>query len=405
MIIRFCKIWGLTIKRGIDRLKTGQSTIVLTICIFMNISCGKVINQKRDLEMYQKNISFLALENQCKGQVKESSISKSIRDLYLNAFQNSPQSFFSIPSRQYNYDTPMILSFEKMNKRYQKLKDEIDFSKNAEEIFYLYHESKRYESQKCSFNELREKKKFDIRSYLELTKEFNNKTCEDGECYKLDDSERFRENIIDQCKSFFGEVKCKAEFGINQKNRTVDRMFRYYYRRFKNERFNALFKLRPDHQKYHCQKLADDRVIMNVKVLKGAYPQQWPSDLLKNVEEMWSNKKFTLRLDIVNTYSDGTITLIPIDKGISYVSESNNRIVYLSTQNDVLATKRILAHEFGHVLGFMDCYIEFFDDTKKELVYYEASKDSNNIMCSLREGVQVEDEYLGQLAQSSCLFN
>lgn len=40
-----------------------------------------------------------------------------------------------------------------------------------------------------------------------------------------------------------------------------------------------------------------------------------------------------------------------------------------------------LAHEFGHVIGFKDCYFEYYDAAANELVSYQL--DTRNLMCSL----------------------
>lgn len=41
----------------------------------------------------------------------------------------------------------------------------------------------------------------------------------------------------------------------------------------------------------------------------------------------------------------------------------------------------ILAHEFGHILGFFDCYIDLWDEAAQTQTYYEL--DRTNLMCSL----------------------
>jgi len=53
----------------------------------------------------------------------------------------------------------------------------------------------------------------------------------------------------------------------------------------------------------------------------------------------------------------------------------------------------ILAHEFGHTLGFPDCYLEFFDEEKQMIVAYQIHLD--NIMCSRAGRMQnVHYDYL-----------
>ncbi len=57
------------------------------------------------------------------------------------------------------------------------------------------------------------------------------------------------------------------------------------------------------------------------------------------------------------------------------------------TEWDVQWTIR---HEFGHSLGFPDCYIEFFEPSSQEIINYQI--DTSNLMCS-RMGVLQEKHY------------
>ena len=43
--------------------------------------------------------------------------------------------------------------------------------------------------------------------------------------------------------------------------------------------------------------------------------------------------------------------------------------------------ERTLAHEFGHILGFPDCYVEFWSESEEAFIYY--TLDPENRMCSL----------------------
>ena len=378
-------------KKWSDCLKNRQSSFLVVTFIFLSISCGKVINHKKERELINTNVSFLMMERECHNQIApESQIAKSIRELYQSAVEHSPQSFFYIYPRSYDYKNPLVLSLESMNRIYLSIKDEPTQNQNAEELYYLYNGSRRFEDQKCLMDNLRQKKKNDLRSYFDIV----NKSGLNSD----------KENALELCRSFSGNAYCQEEFKISQKNNKTKAMIGAYFARFKKERYDPLFKLRSSHQMYNCQKLEDDKIVMTIKVLEGSFSHDWLVELAEYVEEVWSNQKFSLKLELVKTYSRDVVTLLPVQKGISYVPDNNNRIIYLSNLFDLQITKRIFAHEFGHVLGFPDCYIEFFDDFKKELVYYELSKNNINIMCSLKEGVKVQDDYFAQLIQNSCLF-
>jgi hypothetical protein len=45
-----------------------------------------------------------------------------------------------------------------------------------------------------------------------------------------------------------------------------------------------------------------------------------------------------------------------------------------------------IRHEYGHTLGFPDCYVEFYDIDREMIVNYQL--DLDNLMCSRRGHLQ-----------------
>ncbi len=58
--------------------------------------------------------------------------------------------------------------------------------------------------------------------------------------------------------------------------------------------------------------------------------------------------------------------------------------------------RRVIRHEYGHVLGFPDCYVEFYDSEAKAIINYQI--DTTNLMCSRRGKLQ-EKHFLELQAQ------
>ena len=375
----------------------------------MALSCGRVMNVKSDSALISKNVSLLMMESQC-GQsgIHESSIAKEITDYFVSEKSKAPELFIFIQPILYIPDSPLVISLDIMEKSYHSIQLQSDPTKQAEDLFRLYVGSRRFEDQKCSFNNLVQKKKNDIRPYLSLQK-ICPQTDSGSNCHEADfertsvNKKRLMDNTLNLCQSFNNIVNCLAEYKINQSNHTEALMANRYYKRFEIERFNSLFQLRPNHFKYDCQR-DSDKTIMTIKILDHFIDHDKLIDLLSYVESTWTRNNFAIKFELVSENVAGVVSIVPTEKGISYVPDNNNRIVYLSNSNDNESAKRVLAHEFGHVLGFPDCYIEFFDDTKNELVYYEISQ-KNNIMCTLKPGTIVPDDYFNQLEQNSCLFN
>jgi hypothetical protein len=360
---------------------------------------------------FERDVSFIMMENQCINLTSEvSSVSKEIERFYLNQQELYPQNFFYLSPRSYNYENPLVLSLENMKLSLDQMKNHSNLSQNAEELYHLYNSSRRYEDQKCSFKHLAENKKKDLRPYLnfahDCTKKYKNELCDESEYIGMsaDKAKWTKSNLLELCRAFSNDVNCQSEYILNQKNGSLGAMIQKYYLKFQTEQFLALFQLRPSHLKYNCQ-ASGDKIVMVIKIMDGPLDHDYLESLLLFVEKVWSNKNFSLKFELVKNHTSEVIEILPSNKGISYVPDFNNRLVYLSTQLEFQTAQRVLAHEMGHVLGFPDCYIEFFDDSKKELVYYEISKSNFNIMCSLKEGVQVPEDYFVQIAENSCLFN
>ncbi|MBY0413369.1 MAG: hypothetical protein K2Q18_04360, partial [Bdellovibrionales bacterium] len=259
-----------------------------------------------------------------------------------------------------------------------------------------------------------EKKKDEVRPYL-IMRDFCLEKDKQEYCSaqgftdltKLE-SKLIEENVIKICKSFEGErngsAVCQLQVQNNRKSRTLSKLVNSYQKRFKSERFNKLFSLRSTHQKFSCEKDVIDRTQMEIKILNRGWNTTILETLIQFVNATWSRENFILSLSLVEEMGSDVVEIVPTSGGVSYVPDNNTRRVYLSTNLDFETQKKVLAHEFGHVLGFPDCYIEYFDKGQKTLIYYELENGDTNIMCTLKAGVNVPISYLEELSQKSCVF-
>ena len=112
--------------------------------------------------------------------------------------------------------------------------------------------------------------------------------------------------------------------------------------------------------------------------------------LRDNIEDEWKLNDWHLRLNFqaANDTDDYT-THVEFEPGaLPHVNEVAGSIITMDanaplTEYDVRWTIR---HEFGHVLGFVDCYIEFYDSSRAAIVQYQL--DLDNLMCSRKGHLQ-----------------
>ncbi|OYZ23955.1 MAG: hypothetical protein B7Y39_02745 [Bdellovibrio sp. 28-41-41] len=101
------------------------------------------------------------------------------------------------------------------------------------------------------------------------------------------------------------------------------------------------------------------------------------------IQKAWSNgqQKVTLRYvenndDPKLVISDAFTSVFKLDKVGQTILNFEERDI----NGEKSAVSDTMAHEFGHILGFPDCYVEFYDSSEQAYVYYILAE--NDIMCA-----------------------
>ena len=101
----------------------------------------------------------------------------------------------------------------------------------------------------------------------------------------------------------------------------------------------------------------------------------------ENIEDEWQGAGFNLIIDYKKNMSN--YPRIEFKEGVTaHVNELGGNLITMEAEYPIETKdqKYTIRHEYGHVIGFQDCYLEFFDTSEKAMVYYEV--DVDNIMCS-----------------------
>jgi hypothetical protein len=112
-------------------------------------------------------------------------------------------------------------------------------------------------------------------------------------------------------------------------------------------------------------------------------------DFLKyNIEDEWQWDGWKLILNFVDS-EDEEMTRVEFEAGATPHVESAPGHIITMDQNAPLSEYDVqwtIRHEYGHVIGFPDCYHEFYDEEQEAFVSYQL--DVTNLMCSRRGHIQ-----------------
>ena len=112
--------------------------------------------------------------------------------------------------------------------------------------------------------------------------------------------------------------------------------------------------------------------------------------LIENIEDEWKNDDFKLQLKFIEN-SEKLIPHIEFQSGVSaHVDRVGGDTITIDADHSInnYNQRWSIRHEYGHILGFPDCYLEFYDMKEEAMIYYEI--DIDNIMCSRHGHVQSE---------------
>ncbi len=104
------------------------------------------------------------------------------------------------------------------------------------------------------------------------------------------------------------------------------------------------------------------------------------SYLSDNIQDEWKFNGWNLKLNF-GSFANGP--LIEFQTGVVPHVESVGGNVIVMDQNQSVEeyeSQWTIRHEFGHVLGFLDCYVEFYDESLNAFVNYQL--DTTDLMCS-----------------------
>ena len=277
----------------------------------------------------------------------------------------------------------------------------------------------RFQNYQCSLNKLAENKSKDVRIYFDIKEkfcgDFQREHCLEHQLKYFENldsntKETLREYFLELCIPFSNEANCTGQFmSTLQRKGNLLQQFQDYFNAFEEEKVDSLFKISKSSPKFDCD-IKNDVYVLKVSIYTDIkkFEKRFGRNGIKRIEKIWSNKFIKLKISLIDLLASdinapkNSFKLLFKNKVQSHVILGNKRVIILDSNLDNSNLEMVLSHEIGHVLGFKDCYVEFFDNHSREIVYYEIEKFGDNLMCSVSKGQSVPDDYFNQLLIKNC---
>lgn len=317
--------------------------------------------------------------------------------------------------KQYSLDNPLVISKSLIKAKIETLKIKLSQAQQQKklekdlstELLELRSNILRLQFNDCRKEELAERKGDDPRSFL-----FLQDYCESKECFQAsfaNSQERsvLKNHLFEVCSQVMPKDVCALQIESHGRKKELDNFLIETKSRYLNEKYAKFYSIKENElKKLKLNCIADDPVILvKIPIIeKGSGPFNL-QNLIKWIKDKWDNELLVFEFEEnIDKLSDDqkrrVLTINWIDSATSYVDWSNPNQINLSQRIGLEQMILVAPHEFGHFLGFPDCYIEYMNQ-KSEIIYFELPSEKN-LMCSMGNGFRIPQFYIEQVRQKLC---
>ena len=244
-----------------------------------------------------------------------------------------------------------------------------------------YQISARYKLMKPWKEELTRRAKYDVRGYLQIKTDAQvDQKLNQWASLSAGQRAQLSTSLSQICWKLNSPNDCDRELTTAINNRTLV-AFKNKYMPASQDHYESYFKIqarRPD--------VVWSSANPNLFQIPFTNPHnETVLNYLKfNIQDEWKWNDWHLQLNFVESNSSETTHVVFVPGSTPHVDGIAGSEITMDanaplSEYDVQWTIR---HEYGHVLGYVDCYLEFYDTSAEAYVSYQL--DVTNLMCSRR---------------------
>jgi len=384
-------------------------SVLITFLIF--VSCGVKKNSSLNYEAEQGYFKASIMAGICGGDKAKSLVTSSREIIELVKNQSTLQGHQyinqvnSLVLERGNFLTPIILGNSEIENKVSELKSlyEIENQRSFVGTNWLTLLDKsndldmsitRWAFHQCHLTNLVDSNSQELSDYLEIESRFCKEGCieSDFRKEKLKDSE-LRKKFVSMCSLVERKNSCAVTFDIATINKKQVEYIQEKLISVKKYFNNELYGLKNPAFNFECKK---ERGYYELSIPTANTTGKY--ELIGAIKKYWENEK--LKVKFID--NEAGVRLHYSNTDVSRVESLKPNIIVLNKKLSGEFRVKTIAHEFGHVLGLRDCYLEYYDTTREEIIYYELERSKGNLMCSLNYGTNIPKKYSETLIQSFC---
>jgi hypothetical protein len=258
------------------------------------------------------------------------------------------------------------------------------FLEHSIKVDRLYQSASRWLLQEPYLSQYAARKRQDIRGYHFLKKE-ENLEAKLRRWNELDSGNQGRLTpwLVNLCENhdFFGGSNCAAEFRDAISRNGEAWTFYQAHIADAQEMYYSFWNLQFPRRDAVWTSAQPD--LFTLPFLRPDRPEV--IEFLMNIEDEWRWNAWQLKLEFKSQSSTRGIAHIVFVPGATpNVNGLGGDRITMDANRPLTdySARWTIRHEFGHVLGFPDCYVEFYDSERGVMINYQL--DIENVMCSRR---------------------